>query len=66
MNAAEYPKEESTDEGSASLADLFRGRSQLRVFHFMFGPDYTDRAPKGRSETGIWFRRHDEYERKVG
>jgi predicted dithiol-disulfide oxidoreductase (DUF899 family) len=30
-----------TDEGSASLADLFRGRSQLFVYHFMFGPDYT-------------------------
>src|SRR5688572_31072988 len=30
-----------TDEGSASLADLFRGRSQLLIYHFMFGPDYT-------------------------
>ena len=30
-----------TDEGSASLADLFRGRSQLLVYHFMFGPDYS-------------------------
>jgi predicted dithiol-disulfide oxidoreductase (DUF899 family) len=29
-----------TDEGSASLAGLFRGRSQLLVYHFMFGPDY--------------------------
>jgi len=29
-----------TDEGSVSLADLFRGRSQLLVYHFMFGPDY--------------------------
>jgi predicted dithiol-disulfide oxidoreductase (DUF899 family) len=29
-----------TDEGSASLADLFGGRSQLLVYHFMFGPDY--------------------------
>jgi predicted dithiol-disulfide oxidoreductase (DUF899 family) len=28
-----------TDEGSASLAGLFRGRSQLLVYHFMFGPD---------------------------
>ena len=34
-----------TDEGSASLADLFRGRSQLLVYHFMFGPDYTGRLP---------------------
>jgi predicted dithiol-disulfide oxidoreductase (DUF899 family) len=30
-----------TDDGSASLADLFRGRSQLLMYHFMFGPEYT-------------------------
>jgi predicted dithiol-disulfide oxidoreductase (DUF899 family) len=30
-----------TDEGKASLADLFRGRSQVLVYHYMFGPDYT-------------------------
>src|SRR5919106_1652738 len=30
-----------TDEGSASLADLFQGRSQLLIYHYMFGPDYT-------------------------
>src|SRR3977135_2974185 len=29
-----------TDEGIASLADLFGGRSQLLVYHFMFGPEY--------------------------
>src|SRR5579862_8896366 len=34
-----------TDEGSAPLADLFRGRSQLLVYHFMFGPDYTAGCP---------------------
>src|ERR671922_770114 len=34
-----------TDEGSASLADLFRGRSQLLVYHFMLGPDYTAGCP---------------------
>ncbi len=34
-----------TDEGSASLPDLFRGRSQLLVYHFMFGPDYTAGCP---------------------
>jgi predicted dithiol-disulfide oxidoreductase (DUF899 family) len=34
-----------TDEGSASLAALFRGRSQLLVYHFMFGPDYTAGCP---------------------
>jgi predicted dithiol-disulfide oxidoreductase (DUF899 family) len=34
-----------TDEGKASLADLFRGRSQLLVYHFMFGPEYTAGCP---------------------
>jgi predicted dithiol-disulfide oxidoreductase (DUF899 family) len=34
-----------TDGGNASLADLFRGRSQLLVYHFMFGPDYTAGCP---------------------
>jgi len=34
-----------TGAGSASLADLFRGRSQLLVYHFMFGPDYTAGCP---------------------
>jgi predicted dithiol-disulfide oxidoreductase (DUF899 family) len=34
-----------TDEGSASLQDLFRGRSQLLVYHFMFGPDYKAGCP---------------------
>ncbi|MDK1493102.1 thioredoxin family protein [Sinorhizobium sp. 7-81] len=34
-----------TEEGSASLKDLFGGRSQLLVYHFMFGPDYTAGCP---------------------
>jgi predicted dithiol-disulfide oxidoreductase (DUF899 family) len=34
-----------TDEGAASFADLFRGRSQLLIYHFMFGPDYTAGCP---------------------
>jgi predicted dithiol-disulfide oxidoreductase (DUF899 family) len=34
-----------TDDGSASLADLFRGRSQLLVYHFMFGPGYKAGCP---------------------
>jgi predicted dithiol-disulfide oxidoreductase (DUF899 family) len=34
-----------TDEGESSLADLFRGRSQLLVYHFMFGPDYSAGCP---------------------
>jgi predicted dithiol-disulfide oxidoreductase (DUF899 family) len=34
-----------TDEGNVSLIDLFRGRSQLLVYHFMFGADYTAGCP---------------------
>jgi predicted dithiol-disulfide oxidoreductase (DUF899 family) len=34
-----------TEEGSGSLADLFRGRSQLLVYHFMFGPDFKAGCP---------------------
>jgi len=34
-----------TDEGSASLANLFRGRSQMLVYHFMYGPEYTAGCP---------------------
>jgi len=34
-----------TDAGSASMAELFRGRSQLLVYHFMFGPDYAAGCP---------------------
>src|SRR2546426_2138031 len=34
-----------TDAGTASLADLFGGRSQLLVYHFMFGPEYTAGCP---------------------
>ena len=34
-----------TKEGKASLKDLFRGRSQLLIYHFMFGPDYTAGCP---------------------
>jgi len=34
-----------TDSGSASLADLFKGCSQLLIYHFMFGPDYTAGCP---------------------
>src|ERR1041385_8547393 len=41
--AKEYRFE--TDEGKASLADLFKGRSQLLIYHFMFGPDYSAGCP---------------------
>ena len=34
-----------SEEGKTSLADLFKGRSQLLVYHFMFGPDYTSGCP---------------------
>jgi predicted dithiol-disulfide oxidoreductase (DUF899 family) len=34
-----------TDNGSASLADLFQGRSQLLVYHFMLGPEYKAGCP---------------------
>ena len=34
-----------TADGPASLADLFGGRSQLLVYHFMFGPDFTAGCP---------------------
>jgi predicted dithiol-disulfide oxidoreductase (DUF899 family) len=34
-----------TDQGGASLADLFQGRAQLLVYHFMFGPDYKAGCP---------------------
>jgi predicted dithiol-disulfide oxidoreductase (DUF899 family) len=34
-----------TEEGNESLADLFRGRSQLLIYHFMFGPDYAAGCP---------------------
>ena len=34
-----------TEAGDASLADMFGGRSQLLVYHFMFGPEYTGGCP---------------------
>ncbi len=54
-----------TDEGSASLNDLFRGRSQLLVYHFMFGPDYTAGCPAcsaiadGFNGIGVHLANHD-------
>lgn len=43
--ALDKPYAFTTDEGHATLADLFRGRSQLLVYHFMFGPDYEAGCP---------------------
>jgi len=34
-----------TDEGVKTLAELFDGRSQLVVYHFMFGPEYAAGCP---------------------
>src|ERR1700687_3210010 len=34
-----------TDQGKQTLPDLFAGRSQLLVYHFMFGPDYKAGCP---------------------
>ena len=42
-----------TDQGRATLPDLFRGRSQLLVYHMMFGPEWQPAArPAPRSRTG--------------
>src|SRR5262245_30393337 len=37
------------DDGAKSLADLFDGRSQLLVYHFMFGPSYEAGCPVNSS-----------------
>jgi predicted dithiol-disulfide oxidoreductase (DUF899 family) len=38
-----------TDEGMRTLAELFEGRSQLLIYHFMFGPSYTAGCPVNSS-----------------
>jgi predicted dithiol-disulfide oxidoreductase (DUF899 family) len=47
-----------TEEGSASLSDLFRGRSQLLVYHFMYGPNFKAGCPScsaiADGFNGIW------------
>src|SRR5262249_50971111 len=54
-----------TDEGKASLADLFKGHSQLLVYHFMFGPDYSSGCPScsaiadGFNGFGVHLANHD-------
>ena len=51
---------------AATTADAFnavaepRRRQILDALWAMY--QWLDRAPKGRNETGPWFRRHDEYE----
>jgi predicted dithiol-disulfide oxidoreductase (DUF899 family) len=54
-----------TEDGEATLADLFRGRSQLLVYHFMFGPDWEEGCPScssladGFDETHLHLQHHD-------
>ena len=54
-----------TEEGEATLADLFRGRSQLIVYHFMYGPDWDEGCPScsgvadGFDETHLHLHNHD-------
>ncbi len=54
-----------TEDGEATLADLFRGRSQLLVYHFMFGPDWDEGCPScsavadGFDGTQLHLQNHD-------
>jgi predicted dithiol-disulfide oxidoreductase (DUF899 family) len=54
-----------TEDGEATLAELFRGRSQLIVYHFMFGPDWPEGCPScsavadGFDETHLHLQNHD-------
>ena len=54
-----------TDEGKLTLADLFKGRSQLLIYHFMFGPDYKEGCPHcsaiadGFNGIGVHLSNHD-------
>jgi predicted dithiol-disulfide oxidoreductase (DUF899 family) len=53
-----------TEVGEATFADLFRGRSQLLVYHFMFGPDWEEGCPScssvadGFDETHLHLQNH--------
>jgi len=61
----EYRFETETETGPASLADLFAGRSQLLVYHFMFGPEYTGGCPScsaiadGFNGSAVHLEQHD-------
>jgi predicted dithiol-disulfide oxidoreductase (DUF899 family) len=54
-----------TEDGEATLQDLFRGRSQLLVYHFMYGPDWDEGCPScsavadGFDETYLHWMNHD-------
>src|SRR5262249_14441243 len=53
------------ERGEVTLADMFEGRSQLVVYHFMFGPDWDEGCPScssvadGFDETEVYLRNHD-------
>jgi len=54
-----------TEDGEATLVELFRGRSQLVVYHFMYGPDWDEGCPScsgvadGFDETHLHLQNHD-------
>ena len=54
-----------TEDGEATLVDLFHGRSQLIVYNFMFGPDWDEGCPScsgvadGFDETHLHLQNHD-------
>ena len=54
-----------TEDGEATLAGLFRGRSQLIVYHFMYGPDWDEGCPScsavadGFNQTHLHLQNHD-------
>jgi predicted dithiol-disulfide oxidoreductase (DUF899 family) len=54
-----------TESGEATLADLFHGRSQLIIYHFMFGPDWDEGCPScssiadGFNQTHLHLQNHD-------
>ena len=54
-----------TEQGEATLGDLFRGRSQLIIYHFMYGPDWDEGCPScsavadGFDETHLHLQNHD-------
>src|SRR5581483_6364964 len=54
-----------TEQGEATLIDLFRGRSQLIVYHFMYGPDWEEGCQScsgvadGFDETHLHLQNHD-------
>ena len=54
-----------TEDGDATLADLFHGRSQLIMYHFMYAPDWDEGCPScsgvadGFDNTHLHLQNHD-------